>query len=407
MEAIAKNSSIKTLIWGFVGVALFSIATGVEQTWLSKYIAEQGMDNELLFVIYGVAVAVSSWLSGVIAETIGVRRTMMAGYAIFVAGMAALAGVGMAQMSYPIIVATYILKGLGYPLFIYTFIVWITYRIGKERLGTALGWFWVMCTGGMDVVGAYYGVAAKSLMGVVPTLWTTLAFATAGALLALWANRSADSNRFAEGEVAESKKESKIAQLLRGLAIIKHEPKVAVGGVVRMINTLSYSAFLVFMPLYLMQYGIDDTEWATIWGTAFSCNIVCNVIFGTLSDRIGWAKTIMSFGGVGCAVAVALFYYSPLICNDFWFILLCGSLWGVMLAGFVPLGALVPSLVEKNKGAAISVLNLGAGMASFCGPLLVKAISGWAGYQGVAWALVAIYLSSVGMTWWISRKKRA
>lgn len=404
---IEKDSGMKALVWGFIGVLLFSIATGVEQTWLSKYIAERGMDNELLFVIYGVAVAASSWLSGVIAETVGVRRTMMAGYIIFTFGMTLLSGLGMALMSYPIIVAAYILKGLGYPLFIYTFIVWITYRIGKERLGTALGWFWVMCTGGMDVVGAYYGVAVKSTLGVIPTLWTTLAFATAGAALALWVNRSADGNRFIEDDDTSKQGESKITQLLRGLAIIKSEPRVAVGGVVRIINTLSYSAFLVFMPLYLMQYGIDDTSWATIWGTAFSCNIVCNVIFGTMSDRIGWAKTIIWFGGVGCAIAVALFYYSPLICDNFYFILLCGSLWGVMLAGFVPLGALVPSLVEKNKGAAVSVLNLGAGMASFCGPLLVKAISGWAGYEGVAWALSAIYLSSVAMTWWITRKEKA
>ena len=36
-----------------------------------------------------------------------------------------------------------------------------------------------------------------------------------------------------------------------------------------------------------------------------------------------------------------------------------------MLAGYVPLSALVPSLVEKDKGAAVSVLNLGAGLATF------------------------------------------
>lgn len=404
MEAIAKNSGIKALVWGFVGVALFSIATGVEQTWLSKYIAEQGMDNELLFVIYGVAVAVSSWLSGVIAETIGVRRTMMAGYTIFVAGMAALAGVGMAQMSYPIIVATYILKGLGYPLFIYTFIVWITYRIGKERLGTALGWFWVMCTGGMDVLGAYYGVYAKEQLGVEATLWTALIFATAGAALALWINSSQDKNLFAK-EKKQSQRESKIAELIRGLAIVKDEPRVLVGGVVRMINTLSYSAFLVFMPLYLAGYGLNDTQWAAIWGTAFSCNIVCNVIMGSLSDRIGWERTIMWFGGIGCSIAVLLFYYAPQIWNNYYFILACGSLWGMMLAGFVPLGALVPSLVEEKKGAAVSVLNLGAGMAAFCGPLIVKAVSSWGGYQGVTWVLATIYLSSVAMTWWIARKR--
>ena len=78
----------------------------------------------------------------------------------------------------------------------------------------------------------------------------------------------------------------------------------------------------------------------------------------------------MWFGGVGCAVSVLLFFYAPVICNNFWFILACGALWCIMLAGYVPLSALVPSLVDKDKGAAVSVLNLGAGLAAFVGPLI-------------------------------------
>ena len=34
----------------------------------------------MLFTVYGIAIAISSWLSGVIAETIGVRKTMWLGF---------------------------------------------------------------------------------------------------------------------------------------------------------------------------------------------------------------------------------------------------------------------------------------------------------------------------------------
>ena len=217
---------------------------------------------------------------------------------LFAVGMALFAGVGMANMNYSVLVATYALKGLAYPLFAYTFIVWITYRVGKSELGTAQGWFWVMCTGGMDVLGAYYGAFAKTEFGVVTALWTAVAFASVGAAMALWLNRSEDKNLFGGDEAAPESEDkgSKIKELVRGLTIIKDEPKVLMGGIVRMINTLSYFAFLVFMPLYLMSYGIDDSQWATIWGAAFFCNIIFNLVFGVVGDRIGWGRTVKFFG---------------------------------------------------------------------------------------------------------------
>lgn len=102
----------------------------------------------------------------------------------------------------------------------------------------------------------------------------------------------------------------------------------------------------------MKDYGIGDTQWASIWGSIFLFNILFNLIFGIVGDHIGWGRTIVWFGGVGCAVSVLLFFYAPVICNNFWFILACGALWCIMLAGYVPLSALVPSLVDKDKGAA-------------------------------------------------------
>ena len=73
----------KSLAWGFIGVLIFMMGDGIEQTWLSKYIASQGLDHEVLFTVYGISVALSAWFSGVIAETIGVRRTMLLGHAVY------------------------------------------------------------------------------------------------------------------------------------------------------------------------------------------------------------------------------------------------------------------------------------------------------------------------------------
>jgi MFS family permease len=81
-----------------------------------------------------------------------------------------------------------------------------------------------------------------------------------------------------------------------------------------------------------------------------------------------------------------------------------------MLAAYVPLSALVPSLVTTDKGAAVSVLNPGAGLATFVGPLLVGLFATpnapVVGYTRVSWALAILYLCSSLMTWLFLKEKK-
>ncbi|MBQ0006189.1 MAG: RbtT/DalT/CsbX family MFS transporter, partial [Alistipes sp.] len=356
-----------SLVWGFAGILVFMTGEGIEQTWLSIYMDSQGMDPATLYSVYGFTVALSSCLSGVIAQTYGIRRTMLTGYFLYLTGVLSFAFWGVSSGDYLILLTTYSVKGFGYPLFAYTFIVWITYRVEKSKLSSAQGWFWFVFTGGLNVFGAYYVILAKNSIGVTATLASAAVFATIGAVFALWLNKSGCTNLFS-ADSDEGKQGSRISELFRGFGIVAREPKVLTGGIVKIINSTSQFAFIVFMPLYMAEYGITDVQWASIWGSIFIFNIVFNLIFGIVGDRFGWGRTVIWFGGVGCAVTVLLFYYSPQLCNEFWFILLCGILWCIMLAGYVPLSALIPSLVEKDKGAAVSVLNLGTGLAAVTGP---------------------------------------
>ena len=408
MSGILERTGLpKSLSWAFLGVFIFMMGDGIEQTWLSKYLVENGMDSARIFSIYGLMVALSAWLSGVIAETFGIKRTMLAGYIIYAIGVAGFASIGLANMNYPTLLVTYALKGLGFPLFAYTFMVWITYRVDQKTLSSAQGWFWFVFTGGMNVLGSYYGIFAKEHFGVIPAMWTAIIFATIGVVLALVVNKCGSENLFAAS--AQDKQDSptnKFVELFRGLAIMGREPKVLIGGIIRIINTTSQFAFIVFMPLYMSSLGVNDTQWATIWATIFIFNIGFNLIFGIVGDKIGWGRTVTWFGGVGCAVTTLLFFYAPQICNNYWFILSCGALWCIMLAGYVPLSALVPSLVDKDKGAAVSVLNLGAGLAAFVGPAIVGLMKP-CGYAAIAWVLAALYIVSAVLTVVISPRRKA
>lgn len=60
------------------------------------------------------------------------------------------------------------------------FLVWIAYAAPKNGLGKAVGWFWFVFTGGLNVLGAYYSSWAIERIGNINTLWTSVFWALLG-----------------------------------------------------------------------------------------------------------------------------------------------------------------------------------------------------------------------------------
>ncbi len=389
------------LKWGYLGILIFMMGDGVEQGWLSPYLVEHGMSIEqssLLFTVYGITIAISSWFSGVLAESYGPRKAMLMGLLLYIIGTIGFVGLGMAKLDYSSMLLFYAIRGFGYPLFAYSFMVWITYKAPQDTLGRAVGWFWFVFTGGLNVLGAYYSSWALERWGYENTLWSSILWVLVGAFFALVLNRDKFETKASKG--------SKMQELINGLTIVKKEPKVFIGGIVRVINTTAQFAFPVFLPIYMAEHGFDTKEWLQIWGTIFTSNIVFNLIFGFVGDRLGWQNTIMWFGGVGCAITTVLFYYSPIwFGGSYWAVMAAGIAWGALLAGYVPLSALVPSLVKEDKGAAMAILNLGAGLPVFVGPAIVGLLISTIGSAGVIWVLAGLYLVSAVLTKFISIPK--
>ena len=390
----------KQLVWAYLGILIFMMGDGIEQGWLSPYLVGRGLsiqESALLFTVYGITIAISAWFSGVLAEAYTVKKTMAMGLVLYLMGTVGFVGFSVPSLNYSLMLMTYALRGFGYPLFAYSFLVWIAYSSPRETLGRAVGWFWFVFTGGLNVLGAYYSSWAIERFGHLNTLWTSVLWALIGAFFALVLNKSKQQTTERAGA------KEKMKELLKGITIMKEEPKVLIGGIVRVINTTAQFAFPVFLPMYMAEYGFTTTEWLQIWGTIFTANIAFNLIFGFVGDRVGWKNTIMWFGGVGCGITTLLFYYSPQFSSgNFWVVMLAGVLWGALLAGYVPLSALMPSLVKTDKGAAVSVLNLGAGLPVFVGPAIVGAFIGLIGGEGVIWILAGLYFFGAFLTRFIT-----
>ncbi|WP_043840573.1 MFS transporter [Amycolatopsis taiwanensis] len=394
----------RKISWGFVGIFLFMVGTGLEVSWLSPYLTGRGLSIEVVaavFSTYGVCVSVASWLSGVVFEIFGAKRTMMVAFLLFVGGTVVFVAMGVQQEMVWALFAGYAIKGFSYPLFSYSFLVWIAYRADPNRMSTAYGWFWFAFSGGMSVVGAYGSDFLIDNIGHVPTLWITLVWAGLGALAMIVLNR--DDVRARAAESAKSRWQD-LASLV---TIMKTEPRLLIVLGVRIINTLPQFALPVFMPLYLADFGFSTSEWLSVWGTIWLLNIVFNLIVGFVGDKIGWKRTIAFVGGFASAISLIAFFYMPqLFGHNYWALMIAGTALGASIAGYVPLDAVTANLVESNKGASLSILNLGAGLSTLVGPLIVGVFAGLLGYVGVAWIMFALY-ASVGVSiWYVTPRKK-
>lgn len=157
----------------------------------------------------------------------------------------------------------------------------------------------------------------------------------------------------------------------------------------------------------MIEIGFTRTEWLQIYGALWSSNVIFNLIWGIVGDKLGWRNTVMWFGGVGCAIFTALLYYVPHIMGANYFATtLVGICFGACLAAYVPLSALIPSLAPESRGAAMSILNLGAGLSTFVGPALVGLFIASVGTVGIIWIYTGLYLFSAFLMLFVNLPKQ-
>jgi polyol permease family len=394
------------LFWGYVGLLFFMIGDGVEAGYLSKYLVDRAIASEnnvaLIFTVYGITVAIAAWLSGALSDLIGPRQVMAIGLAIWIVFEIAFLLIGVAPGNYNLIMAMYALRGFGYPMFAYGFLVWITVAAPQHRLGTAVGWFWFALTGGLFTSSSLIASFAIPAIGPYNTLWFSLALVIFGGVIALVGLQEPTGKRRLAPPGSHP-----VRTLLSSVSIAWEEPKTAIGSIVRVINTAPQNGFLVFLPIYFTEtIGFSLEQWLRLLFFMFLSNIIWNLLFGFLGDKLGWRETVAFCGGVGSAITTLLLYYVPhTLGPNYPLAVVAAVLYGATLAGYVPLSALMPSLVPHNKGAAMSLLNLGAGASNWVGPAIVYLFKPAIGVGGVMWIYAGMYVLSAVLTMFLTLPK--
>jgi polyol permease family len=380
------------LAWGYLGLFLFMVGDGVESGYLSPYLVARGYaasNVAWIFAAYGLMAGIAGWLSGSLSDAWGPRRVITLGFSIWVAFQAIFLLFGLSH-GFTAILITYGLRGLGYPLFAFGFLVWITVVAPSNRLASGMGWFWFAFTGGLPTLGSVVAGWCVPRFGQIATLWIGTGFVAAGGITLLLGVREP---RGAKRLVEYS--EAPLAALWHSISLIWRKPRTGIACLTRLINTAPEFGFLVFLPIFFMHtIGFSLVAWLHLLSAIFLSNIIWNLLFGLIADHIGWIRTISIFGGVGCALSTLAIYYVPLWQHNYALSVIAGACYGATLAAYVPLSALMTSLAPDEKGASLSLLSLGAGASVSVGPALVAIFLRPLGVGGVMWVFAGMYLLS-------------
>ncbi|AKS35274.1 MFS transporter [Mycolicibacterium goodii] len=392
----------RPLAWGFLAVLVFMIGDGIETGYIATFLGEQPGSSrgtaETAIAIYGAAVAIGSWLSGTLSTMYGPRAVMRAGAAIWIVFEILFLTVGLTTGPAAMILL-YSIRGLGYPLFAYGFLVWVVAATPSDRLSPALGWFWFVFVAGLPTLGSLIASFSIPFIGAHGTLWLSLALVIIGGALGSFAVRERTGSRPLSATAGAR-------NLLDGLTICWREPKIAVGLGVKIVNAAAMFGFFVFLPFFFESLGFSSSRWLLLNTLIFVANLVGNVAVGFLAHRLGWRRTVTYVGALGCAAATLLMYYGPLTAgSNFSIAAICGCLYGLALAGFVPLSALMPAMAPSgDTGSALAMLNLGSGLAAFVGPAVVAIFRPLVGIAGVVWIFATLYvLAAIASRWLTTR----
>ncbi|HFG1269130.1 TPA: MFS transporter, partial [Klebsiella pneumoniae] len=186
------------LIWGYVAIAVFMTGDGFELAFLSHYIKALGFtpaQASFAFTLYGLAAALSAWVSGVVAEIITPRKAMLIGFVLWCVFHVLFLVFGLVRANYALILLFYGIRGLAYPLFLYSFIVAIIHNVRSDSSSSALGWFWAVYSVGIGVFGSYIPSFTIPHIGEMGTLWLALLFCATGGIIALVSMRHTETPR--------------------------------------------------------------------------------------------------------------------------------------------------------------------------------------------------------------------
>jgi MFS family permease len=328
----------------------------------------------LSFIVgFGAAKALANLASGRLAERLGRRGTLLAGWALALPVPLIL---GLAP-SWAFVVAANVLLGASQGLAWSMTVLMKIDLVGEKRRGLALG---------LNESSGYVGVALAALatgalaatIAPMTVVWVgALVIAVAGLSLTLaFVRETRDHVRF-EGRLA--------AQPTSGRAVLAASSQAG------LVNNLNDALAWGLVPLYLASHGASPGRVGVVAATYPAVWGVGQLGTGALSDRIGRRLPIVT-GMLIQAAALGLLAAS----GRFWPALAAAVLLGIGTALVYPalIAAVSDAVTPRKRARAVGNYRFWRDSGLVVGALLVGVVGDTLGSATAIWAVAAVTAAS-------------
>lgn len=172
-----------------------------------------------------------------------------------------------------------------------------------------------------------------------------------------------------------------------------------------LLCSASYTMSVPFLPLFLLDLGVDEA-WANMWAgmvysAAFLVGAVMAPFWGAVADKYGKRKMVIR-AGISLAVVYALFA----LVQTPWQLLGARMLHG-FVGGFVPasMAIVATAAPEKETGWSLGIMQAGTMSGGILGPLFGGILSEIFGMRmSFVIASILIFLATVAVIIWVKEK---
>jgi MFS family permease len=316
---------------------LWGVLTAPVGTFFPVYFKDLGYSAVLLsqiVTLQRVTCLLATVAGGSLSDTVGPKRTLVAGQAALVAGLFIFLATGAGSIT--LIWAVY---GIGMGLLSIGSLTYLMEKSQESSLGllTAL-YYWGSTLGG----AAGNAAAGVLLSGIGFPGLTPFMVAPAIVTIILTAFVLPRSRR---AMALTSPLPRRTFGILFGYGVAARSPVIRLLGLLRFLPTFCYGLLIVFVPLQLQAAGASHGIIALYAAVSSVCASAAQLLAGRFADRVSWkVPTVVSFALLALSsLGIAL------LADSLWSVFTCASF--AIIAAW-SLSTLLPTLVARVSAPA-------------------------------------------------------
>jgi len=365
------------------------VVSGIVMPGFSLYATGLGANLTMIGAlggIEGLTRILASVPVGILSDTHGRKRVLVAGMLLFAVSSFLFAVVRAPALFFP----TKVMVGLAMVSTFFVGVAYIADVAAPEERGAAIGLYATFMGTGF-AVGSALGGHVTVLAGYRAACLVAAAVALAGCMVGCWGLAS-------KGNPLAGQATQRSLPLTAQWALLR-DPQLLAASVANLANNAWYSAVISFFPVYAASLAVDEATLGSMFAVRALLSSAARLPTGLLTTRI--PSRCLLVAALGVAVLVFAAMGSATLP---WLLGVLLAIEGAAYGVFLTSGQAYVSeqSAETNRGGAVGVYSTAGGIGATGGPLLLGLIADLFGIRTVFWTSALLVAVGMALVWAIA-----